>query len=67
MMKASFFLSLLFSSFAAAVAFFITYAEYARRLTDRKKVLKRALEMGLVSFVFFSIVPPLLIWLFLIL
>jgi len=58
------FIALIFSPFAAATAFVITYAEYAKRIVDQKSVLKRALKMALVAFVFFLIVPPLLIWLF---
>jgi hypothetical protein len=58
-------LALLFAPLAGAVAFVITYAEYSRHLVDRSQVLKRALEAGFVTFVFFLIVPPLLIWLFL--
>jgi hypothetical protein len=63
--KLVFFIALIFSPFAAAIAFVITYAEYAKHIVDKKKVLKRALRMALVTFVFFLIVPPLLIWLFL--
>ncbi|OGD15483.1 MAG: hypothetical protein A2W20_06575 [Candidatus Aminicenantes bacterium RBG_16_66_30] len=59
-------LALIFSPLAAAVAFVITYAEYAKHLVDRKKILKKALGMALMAFAFFMTVPPLLIWLFLI-
>jgi hypothetical protein len=65
--KLIFFIALIFSPFAAAIAFIITYAEYAKHIVDQKRVLKRALKMALVAFVFFLIVPPLLIWLFMIL
>lgn len=64
MAKLVFFIALVFSPFAAAIAFAITYAEYSKHFVDKKKVLKRALRMALVAFVFFLIVPPLLIWLF---
>lgn len=57
--------ALIFSPFAAAIAFIITYEEYARHLVDRRAVLKISLRMALVTFVFFITVPPLLIWLFL--
>lgn len=67
MVKLIFFIALIFSPFAAAIAFIITYAEYAKHIVDQKRVLKRALKMALVAFVFFLIVPPLLIWLFMIL
>jgi len=55
----------LFAPLAGAIAFVVTCAEYSRHLVDRSQVLKRALEAGFVTFVFFLIVPPLLIWLFL--
>ncbi|MCK7480048.1 MAG: hypothetical protein M0C28_24305 [Candidatus Moduliflexus flocculans] len=58
-------IALLFSPLAAAMAFSITYAEYAKHLVDRKQVLRRALKTALVTFLFFLVVPPLLIWLFL--
>jgi hypothetical protein len=60
-------LALLFAPLAGAIAFVITYAEYSKHLMDKSRVRKRALEAGLVTFLFFLIVPPLLIWLFLIL
>jgi hypothetical protein len=40
--------------------------EYAKHFVDRKKVFKRAWRAALVAFAFFLVVPPLLIWLFLI-
>jgi hypothetical protein len=67
MEKASFFLGLLFSPFAAAIAFVITYAEYSKHLVDKRKVLRKALGIALAAFVFFLILPPFLIWLFMIL
>jgi hypothetical protein len=60
-----FFIALMFSPFAAAIAFVITYAEYAKHIVDQKRVLKRALKMAVVTFIFFLVVPPLLIRLFL--
>jgi hypothetical protein len=65
-LKLIFFIALIFSPFAAAAAFAITYAEYSRHFIDKKKVLKRALRMALVTFIFFLIVPPFLIWLFMV-
>ena len=61
-----FLVALVFSPFAAAIAFAIMYAEYSKHFVDKKKVLKRALRMALVAFVFFLIIPPLWIWLFLV-
>jgi hypothetical protein len=66
-MMPAFFIALIFSPFAAAIAFAITYAEYAKHLIDKKRVLKKALGTALVAFVFFLIVPTFLIWLFLVL
>ncbi len=57
-------IALLFSPLAGALAFIITYMEYAKHFVDRKKVLRQALRAALVAFLFFLIVPPLLIWLF---
>ncbi len=56
--------ALLFSPLAGAVAFAITYMEYAKHFIDRKRVVRRAWRAALVAFVFFLVVPPLLIWLF---
>jgi hypothetical protein len=64
-LKLVFFLVLIFSPFAAAIAFIITYAEYSKHLVDKKKVLRKALGMAQVTLVFFLTVPPLLILLFL--
>ena len=66
MPKLIFFIALALAPFAPAMAFIITYAEYAKHLVDRRKVLKTALKMALVTFLFFSTVPPFLIWLFLV-
>ncbi len=64
MLKLGFFIALIFAPFAAAAAFIITYTEYTKHFVDKKKVLKRALGMALVAFLFFLIVPTLLmIWL----
>lgn len=57
------FIALLFSPLAGALAFVITYMEYAKHFVDRKRVLRRAFMAALVAFLFFLIVPPLLIWL----
>lgn len=59
------FIALLFSPLAGALAFVITSMEYAKHFADRKKVMKRAWRAALVAFLFFLIIPPLLIWLFL--
>jgi hypothetical protein len=59
------FVALLFSPLAGALAFVITSMEYAKHFVDRKKVMKQAWRAALVAFLFFLIVPPLLIWLFL--
>jgi len=56
-------IALIFAPLAGTIAYIITYAEYSRHLVDRSRVPKRALEAGLVTFVFFLVVPPLLIWL----
>ncbi len=65
MLKLLFSISLIFAPFAAAIAFLITYAEYAKHFVDKKRVIKRALRMAIAAFLFFLIVPPLLLWLFL--
>ncbi len=67
MLKLPILLALFFAPLAGAIAFVITYAGYSRHLIDRSRVLKRALEAGLITFLFFLVVPPLLIWLFLVL
>jgi H+/Cl- antiporter ClcA len=59
-------LSLFLAPFAGVLGYIITYAEYSKHLVDRRSVRRKALEAGLVSFLFFLIVPPLLIWFFLI-
>jgi len=59
-------IALIFAPLAGATAFIITYAEYSKHLIDKSKARRRALEAGLVSFLFFLIIPPLLIWFFLI-
>jgi hypothetical protein len=63
--KIVFFMALVFAPLAAAAAFVITYAEYAKHFVDKRQVLKRSLKTALVTLVFFLIVPPLLLWLFL--
>lgn len=65
MLKLAFVIALVFSPFAAAIAFVITYSEYAKHFVDKKKALKKALGMALVAFIFFLIVPPLVIWILL--
>lgn len=65
MLKLVFVIALVFSPFAAAIAFVITYSEYAKHFVDKKKALKKALGMALVAFIFFLIVPPLMIWILL--
>jgi hypothetical protein len=62
--KLIFFIALIFSPFAAAIAFIITYAEYSKHLVDKRRVLRISLRAALVALVFFLTVPPLLIWLF---
>jgi hypothetical protein len=64
MEKASFFLALLFSPFASALAFGITYSEFIKHFVDRKRARRKALGVALGTFIFFSIVPPLLILIF---
>jgi hypothetical protein len=58
-------MALLFSPLAGAMAFGITYVEYAKHFVDRREALRRAWRAALVAFAFFLIVPPLLIGLFL--
>jgi len=65
LLKLAFVIALVFSPFAAAIAFVITYSEYAKHFVDKKKALKKALGMALVAFIFFLIVPPLVIWILL--
>jgi len=57
-------IALLFSPLAGALAFIITYMEYAKHFVDKKRVIRRAWGAALAAFLFFLIVPPLLIWLF---
>ena len=66
MVKLIFYIALALAPFAGAIAFIITYAEYAKHLLDKKRILKVSLRAALVAFLFFLIVPTLLIWLFLV-
>jgi uncharacterized membrane protein len=59
-------IAMIFAPLAAAIAFIITYAEYAKHLMEKRRVLRISLRMALVTFLFFLIIPPLLIWLFLV-
>ncbi len=59
-----FFIALGFAPFAAAIAFIITYSEYAKHLIDKKRVLRIALRAALVAFMFFLVVPTFMVWLF---
>ena len=52
----SFIVGLVFAPIAAAMAFLITYGEYSRHYTDKKKPLKFALEAALLAFVVFSLI-----------
>jgi hypothetical protein len=61
-----FLIALVFAPLAGAVAFIITYQEYAKHLVDKKRVLRVALRMALATALFFLTVPPVLIWLFLV-
>jgi hypothetical protein len=61
-----FYPALAFDPLAAASAFIITWAEYAKHPVDRKRVLKAALRMAFLTFIFFLAVPTFLIWLFLV-
>ena len=61
-----FLIALVFAPLAGAVAFIITYQEYAKHLVDKKRVLRVALRMALATSLFFLTVPPVLIWLFLV-
>ena len=63
-LKLIFIIALVFAPFAAAIAFIITYEEYAKHLVDKRKVFWISLRMALVTLVFFLTVPTLLIWLF---
>jgi hypothetical protein len=63
-LKLIFTIALVFAPFAAAIAFIITYEEYAKHLVDMRKVFWISLRMALVTLVFFLTVPTLLIWLF---
>ena len=58
-------IALLFSPLAGALAYAITSMEYAKHFVDRRKVRKRAWRTALVAFLFFLVVPPILIWLLL--
>jgi hypothetical protein len=62
--KLIFYIALALAPFAGAIAFIITYQEYAKHLVDKKRVLKVSLRAALVAFLFFLLVPTLLIWLF---
>jgi|WetSurMetagenome_2_1015567.scaffolds.fasta_scaffold195692_3 hypothetical protein len=53
MHKLVFYLALAFAPLAAASAFIIAWAEYAKHPVDRKRVLKAALRMSFLTFIFF--------------
>jgi hypothetical protein len=48
------------SPLAAVTAFLITYEEYAQHYSDKRDVLKTALEAGGFTFVFFLVLGLLL-------
>ncbi|MGZ5425559.1 MAG: hypothetical protein ACXW2O_11355 [Candidatus Aminicenantales bacterium] len=58
-------IALIFAPLAGVMAYIITYSEYSKHLVDKRRVRKRAMEAGLVTFLFFLVIPPVLIWLFL--
>ena len=49
-------IGLLFSALAAAAAFLITYGEYTRHYTDKKKPLKIAIETAVFTLAIFGII-----------
>jgi len=64
--KLIFFIALALAPFAGAIAFIITYQEYAKHLVDRKRVMRTSLRAALVAFAFFLVVPTFFIWLFIV-
>ena len=52
-----------FGALAAACAFLISYDEYRRHFPDRTKPLRMALQMAVVTFVFFLLASLMLPWL----
>jgi hypothetical protein len=46
-------IALIFSPFASAIAFIITYGEYLHHYPDKRKPVKLATEAALVTFTFF--------------
>jgi predicted benzoate:H+ symporter BenE len=51
--KAIFGIAVILSLLAAAMAFLITYGEYAHHYPDKRKVMKAALEAGIFTLIFF--------------
>ena len=51
--KALFCIGAIFSFLATLMAFMITYEEYTHHYTDKRKILKAALEVAFFTLVFF--------------
>jgi K+-sensing histidine kinase KdpD len=49
----SFIIGLFFGLLAGIMAFVITYGEYLHHFSDKKKILRHALETGFVTFAIF--------------
>lgn len=49
-------IGLIFCPIAALMAFFITYGEYSRHYSDKKKPLKIAFQAAILAFIFFAII-----------
>jgi hypothetical protein len=58
--KAIFCIAAILSLLAAIMAFLITYEEYKRHYPDKRRVLKKALETAIFTFVFFLFLGLLL-------
>jgi len=56
-------LILIFSTLGALCAFVITYEEYIKRFTDKKRPLKMAAQAALAAFAFFAVITFLLTYL----
>ncbi len=51
--KTVLYLTAIFSALAALMAYLITYEEYTHHFTERRKVIRAALEAAVVAFLFF--------------
>jgi uncharacterized membrane protein len=60
MMALNLMIGSVFSVIGGVIAFPITYEEYAKRFVDRRRAVKMALRMAVVTFLFFMFLSALL-------